>query len=239
MAVAQVATTQFAETPLGHRFALRAPLARVTARKCAECASDIFSHAAAEVDAVDLGQVLDVCAESTASVILVGELLVGSFRAALAECSRDERVVVLNCAGRGIHSFLPKTEAPFDALRNEGRVFDLEWRDDGAFAIDVPELLQALAWAVGHVAVGRPVIVNCAQGKSRSGTAATAYVMATRNLGAADALKLVRERRPFVQPNPGFLVQLAAMQDVVRGSLCNARDDGASLSARTPSVRQG
>lgn len=215
----QLAATQFATVPLGHKFVLRAPLARVTARKCAECAFEIFDHAPAEVDEVDLQQVVDVCAETTPTVILPGELLVGNFRAAVAECRRDERVVVINCAGRGLHSFLPKTEEAFEALRRAQRLLDLEWRDDPAFIIDVPELMSALRWAVRHVNAGRPLVVNCAQGKSRSGAAATAYVMATRDLAAADALAFVRERRPFVQPNPGFMAQLVAMQEIIRGSL--------------------
>jgi dual specificity phosphatase 12 len=216
---AQLSATQFAAAPLGHKFELRVPLARVTARKCAECARDIFEHSTTEVDEVDLQQVVDVCADTTPSVILPGELLVGSFCAALAECRRDERVVVLNCAGRGLHSFLPKTEAPFESLCRAKRVLDLEWRDDTAFGIDVPELIAALRWAVQHVNAGRPLVVNCAQGKSRSGVAATAYLMATKDLTAADALAFVRQRRPFVQPNPGFMVQLVAMQETVKGTI--------------------
>lgn len=193
----------------------------MTARKCAECAADIFAHAACEVDEADLRQILDVCAETTPSVIMPDEMLVGSFRAALTECGRNARTVVVNCAGRGIHEFLPKTKPPFDALRKQNRVYDLEWRDDGAFVIDVPELIAALEWAQGHVRKGSPVVFNCAQGKSRSATAACAYIMATRGVSAAEALAMVKERRPFVQPNPSFMVQLVAMQDAVRSSLRN------------------
>ena len=34
---------------------------------------------------------------------------------------------MLNCAGQRLHAFLPKTRAPFDALRADGRCYDLEW----------------------------------------------------------------------------------------------------------------
>ena len=68
-----------------------------------------------------------------------------------------------------------------------------------------------------RVQTGKPVLVNCAQGKSRSGTfAVCAYLMATRDLGAAAALRMVQERRPFVQPNPGFMAFLRRNEAALR-----------------------
>jgi hypothetical protein len=78
-------------------------------------------------------------------------------------------VVVINCAGCGLDSFLPKTEAPFEALRRAKRVLDLEWMDDPAFVIDVPELLAALRWAIEHVNAGRPLVLSCAQASPAAG----------------------------------------------------------------------
>ncbi|KAF7363014.1 Dual specificity protein phosphatase 12-like isoform X1 [Mycena venus] len=55
------------------------------------------------------------------------------------------------------------------------------------------------------------VLVHCAQGVSRSATIVTAYLMASHPPLYDDvaALAYLRARRPIVQPNSGFLSQLA------------------------------
>ncbi|KAF8201954.1 protein-tyrosine phosphatase-like protein [Mycena galopus ATCC 62051] len=55
------------------------------------------------------------------------------------------------------------------------------------------------------------VLVHCYQGVSRSATIVAAYLMATHPPLHDDtaALAFLRERRPIVQPNSGFLSQLA------------------------------
>uniref|UniRef100_A0A7S2MD86 Tyrosine specific protein phosphatases domain-containing protein n=1 Tax=Octactis speculum TaxID=3111310 RepID=A0A7S2MD86_9STRA len=118
-----------------------------------------------------------------------------------------------------LHDFLPKTRAPFDALRATGRVYDLEWQDRDDFEITPADLVAALLWVHGILERGGSVVVNCAQGKSRSGTAATAYVMARHNLNWTVALAQVKQARPFVAPNPGFLRQLEAMEPEIRACL--------------------
>merc|ERR1719419_491552 len=130
----QVSEAQFSAEGQGHPFQLRAPLAKPTARKCKACSADIFEHACGEVTEADLMRVIDVSADDKASVILEDELLVGGFKAAIAESKRDHSAVVLNCAGEQLHSFLPKTRPAFDMLRREGRAMDVEWEDSSEFA---------------------------------------------------------------------------------------------------------
>ena len=175
----QVAASQFSRDGQGHAFVLRKPLAKVTAKRCAACGEDVFAHARAEVTDEAVLTILDLCADDRASPIEDG-LRVGGFKAALADARRDLSVVVLNCAGTALHNFLPKTRAPFDALRTAGRVRDLEWHDRDDFAIDPADVVAAIVWARRENAAGRAVVVNCAQGKSRSGTMATAIVMVQR-----------------------------------------------------------
>jgi len=47
-----------------------------------------------------------------------------------------------------------------------------------------------------------------AMGKSRSATVLAAYLMKSRQLEAKEAVQLIRQYRPFVEPNPGFMAQL-------------------------------
>ncbi|THH32571.1 hypothetical protein EUX98_g1620 [Antrodiella citrinella] len=54
----------------------------------------------------------------------------------------------------------------------------------------------------------RGVLVHCFAGISRSATLVAAYLMYTRGLDPADALKHIRQYRSNVNPNEGFLIQL-------------------------------
>jgi dual specificity phosphatase 12 len=51
-------------------------------------------------------------------------------------------------------------------------------------------------------------------GKSRSATCVVAYLMSTFDLGVDEALKRLRESRPFVEPNPGFMDQLRLFREM-------------------------
>ena len=223
----QVAESQFSAAGQGHKFELRQPLAKVTARKCRVCSESIFDHARREVSDDDLRTVLDLVADDRASVI-DGRLLVGGFKAMIAECARDARTVACNCAGTRLHDFLPKTRAPADQLRAAGRLLDLEWDDDDGFVLELAAIARALRWIARALADGETrVVINCAQGKSRSGTFACAYLMATRDLDVASALAMVRAKRPFVQPNSGFINFLIGLERSLFGTnSCTAVDFG-------------
>ena len=209
----QASAATFSATPLGHKFVLRTILAKATANRCADCSEDIRAHSRGEVTDAQLLAVLNAQDDGKASVIVPGELSVGSYKAALRVCKAAAPTeCVLNCAGHKLHDFLPPTRAGFDKLRSETppRLYDLEWEDSEAFEIKLEEVLSALAWAREQVASGLHVVVNCAQGKSRSGLMAIAYLMAKRKLAVADALAEVQARRPLVQPNPAFMRALQA-----------------------------
>ncbi|KAI9471933.1 MAG: protein-tyrosine phosphatase-like protein, partial [Benjaminiella poitrasii] len=55
---------------------------------------------------------------------------------------------------------------------------------------------------------GHNILVHCLAGVSRSPTVLTAYLMATQKLRWKAALALIKQTRPFVNPNPGFINQL-------------------------------
>ena len=210
----QAASDTFATAPLGHKFVLRKPLAKATANRCAECGEDIRAHSREEVTDAQLLEVLNVQDDGKASIILPGELAVGSYKAALAVCKQSApcNICVLNCAGQALHSFMPLTRKDFDRLRGENppRLRDLEWEDSESFDIELQDVIAALAWMRSQVESGRMVVVNCAQGKSRSGTMAVAYLMAKQKLSVVEALARVKAHRPLVEPNPAFVRQLTS-----------------------------
>jgi predicted protein tyrosine phosphatase len=148
--------------------------------------------------------------------IIAGEILVGSEGGARTHLKTHEDAVCLNCAGHTIHKVWVKTRPPWDALRVAGRVKDLEWIDAPWFELPLQDILDGIAYVQENVAAGRPVVINCAQGKSRSGTAAVAYVMASHDLDVESALAVVRAKRPMVEPNPGFMRCLKSHEAAIR-----------------------
>ena len=226
----QVASSQFATAPVGHRFVARRPLAKPTAKKCAECGQSVFEHMRSEVAEADLARVLEALADDQPSVIVAGELLVGSYKSVIREAqkaqpreaqaaSADAKVMsIANTAGKLLHEFLPSTRAWFDTLRSKGLLLDVEWQDADDFSINQAELLAALHWMRERVGCGQQVLVNCAQGKSRSATLATAYIMARNDVGVSEALAIVQQGRKIAEPNAGFLRQLAHHETTIRGA---------------------
>jgi len=55
---------------------------------------------------------------------------------------------------------------------------------------------------------GKACLVHCAAGISRSSTITIAYVMVTQRLPFAEAREYVKQKRPIICPNEGFVVQL-------------------------------
>ena len=59
---------------------------------------------------------------------------------------------------------------------------------------------------------GRPCLVHCAMGVSRSATVCAAWLMSRQQLGMPAALNLIRQVRPEIQPNLGFVAALHALE---------------------------
>jgi protein-tyrosine phosphatase len=56
------------------------------------------------------------------------------------------------------------------------------------------------------------VIVHCAAGISRSSTLVIAHLMIENNWSMEQAIQYVKERRPQIQPNDGFIKQLKTLE---------------------------
>ena len=94
-------------------------------------------------------------------------------------------------------------------------------------------IAAALDGNAGGGGGGGRVLVHCAGGGSRSAAVLLAYLVlrASPGLGLDEALALARSKRPIVEPNVGFLEQLATMEAgrrAVRGAEGGAPAMGAA-----------
>ncbi|KAJ2806122.1 tyrosine protein phosphatase yvh1 [Coemansia helicoidea] len=64
------------------------------------------------------------------------------------------------------------------------------------------------------LAGGGRVLVHCLAGQSRSAAVAAAFLMQRDRLDAEQALKVLKERRPQIHPNAGFIEQLQLYRDL-------------------------
>lgn len=71
-----------------------------------------------------------------------------------------------------------------------------------------------------HLPTGQrnKVLCHCLAGVSRSPTVVAAYLIWAAGMRRDDALDLLREKRGVVDPNPGFVQQLAVFEARVRSS---------------------
>ena len=60
----------------------------------------------------------------------------------------------------------------------------------------------------GAIEGGGQVLVHCFAGVSRSASVVIAYLMRYHNMTYSQACAHVQDRRPWINPNPGFVNQL-------------------------------
>jgi len=65
--------------------------------------------------------------------------------------------------------------------------------------------------------MGGCVLVHCVAGVSRSATLVLAYLVVRERMWLRDAVHFVKQRRPIIRPNTGFLTALARFEVEVRG----------------------
>ncbi|KAI0066919.1 hypothetical protein BV25DRAFT_1795762 [Artomyces pyxidatus] len=80
--------------------------------------------------------------------------------------------------------------------------------DDTDDADILQHFIPSITFIQAELDKGRGVLVHCHAGMSRSATIAAAYVMYSQNLDVSGALDLIRQVRPSIQPNEGFMAQL-------------------------------
>jgi len=169
-------------------------------------------------------------------------LWLGSLRAAQNEEALMERGVthVLSVGeynlGARQRMRVPRSEAKDDeddAVQRERLLISLP--DSSASRLD-KHFDASSSFISEGLRQGGSVLVHCYAGQSRSLTLVVAYLMCEESLTAAEALEIVREKRPVVRPNAGFLSQLLALEGRLRveGRLCEA-----ATKASKPQVAWG
>lgn len=93
-------------------------------------------------------------------------------------------------------------------------VFPLRFKYHKIWVGDVPSSNMTRTFEKAHSFIeeglqgGTGVLIHCFAGVSRSTTILISYLIKYRKMSYAQALTLVRRRRPIVNPNEGFVKQL-------------------------------
>ena len=80
------------------------------------------------------------------------------------------------------------------------------------------QLDQAIAFVDRARASNSAILVHCVQGISRSSTIVIAYLMKRENMTLKDAYAHVKNLRPLIRPNKGFLTALIKLDEKLHGS---------------------
>jgi len=83
--------------------------------------------------------------------------------------------------------------------------------------IDRPkqDLFAHLQDAFDYIDSGEKVLVHCAGGMSRSASIVIAYVMVKNKWKYEETYKFLKEKRPIVCPNEGFVTQLKQLEEMI------------------------
>jgi hypothetical protein len=112
----------------------------------------------------------------------------------------------------GLEAFYPAWGAGLSKMEKQGlQVMRLGWIDSPTFDVS-GNILDGVRFIHEGIANGENVLVNCAQGKSRSASLVIAYLMTLRKMTYAEALEYTRKRRAIVEPNYGIEKQLQSME---------------------------
>ncbi|PPR00800.1 hypothetical protein CVT24_000732 [Panaeolus cyanescens] len=80
--------------------------------------------------------------------------------------------------------------------------------DDSESTDILTHFIPSIRFIQSELEKGRGVLVHCQAGISRSATIVAAFLMYTQNIEPQAALDLIRNARPIIDPNPGFMQQL-------------------------------
>ncbi|KAJ0399258.1 hypothetical protein ATCC90586_010094 [Pythium insidiosum] len=126
-------------------------------------------------------------------------LFIGGAAAAKDKDSLQQQGIthIINCAATVAPSHYPD-----DFIYYNIRLRDHSSQDIGRYFYNVFDFIEKARRRGGKI------FVHCVKGISRSPTMAIAYLMWFKRIDVNKALELVRQARPVVDPNAGFIFQL-------------------------------
>lgn len=140
-------------------------------------------------------------------------LFLGGFKSVLNTPFLERNNVrgIVNTAAN-LSMFGPKWNEGVSRAKEKGVEFlELNWVDSVKQVVDPQVLAEAVKFI--HTRLEKcSVLVNCAQGKSRSATVVVAYMMLLNGESYDDSLEGVRKGRMMADPNPNFKKQLLEWQ---------------------------
>jgi protein tyrosine phosphatase (PTP) superfamily phosphohydrolase (DUF442 family) len=86
--------------------------------------------------------------------------------------------------------------------------------DDPCYDISA-DAFSALQFINEGIENGDKILVHCRSGISRSSTVVLLYLMMSRGYTLKDALTILRNARPFIRPNFGFMQYLQSVDSVI------------------------
>jgi len=145
-----------------------------------------------------------------------GAVYLGGFKAAVNTAFLKEENVthIVNAAGKKLGMmFGPKFRENVKKVRETLNItaLDLEWEDSMSFNISDDDFCSVVEFIDAARKFGS-VLIHCAQGKSRSGTAVCAYLMAKQGMEMLQAIEFMQEKRKMIDPNPNFRLSLVKLE---------------------------
>ena len=103
-----------------------------------------------------------------------------------------------------------------DAFPDKLKYLRVELDDDNSSNL-LRQLPNCTEFITDSINSGGKVLVHCNLGVSRSSTVTIAYLMHSRKWILRDAHDFIKDRRPIIRPNHGFVNQLSRFEEMVFG----------------------
>lgn len=84
-------------------------------------------------------------------------------------------------------------------------------------------IIQYFGECLSFIEDNKKILVHCFAGSSRSATIIIAYIMWKYQLNFLEAIKLVRQKRPSIDPNYGFIRQLQMFEEILKQNKYNLK----------------
>ncbi|CAI2728091.1 unnamed protein product [Schistosoma spindalis] len=154
-------------------------------------------------------QILTICGQMDKASVIFDHVLLGtSFNASNRDELKRLNVTHILNVTREVDNFFPGDKFEYKNIR----VYDDEqstllpyWEETHRF-INEAKIM------------GTRCLVHCKMGISRSASTVIAYAMKENNWDLKTALSYIKDRRPCVQPNPGFMRELQTYQGILEAS---------------------